>query len=170
MALMFITSFTVVNETTETLVVSPVGTVGAGDRHLLPLYATHTPACMAPRDRRFQIGPGESRRFLYDWDDINFSELAIESEDSYRMLVVDPKPTENQYHMPYQDVFVIDTLSALPPASAEVREAVENTSATDMWLRTVLGASPLLVLVPLYWIGFGTRRNPGPCRPRRHDA
>ena len=126
----FLTEFTLANESGQPVRVTPVGTIGPhGKKCLLPTFSNPWPAVPHFIHRTFEIGPGESVDILYDWDDINFSEIAVQnSEGSYRQLIVDPAPTENQYHPPETDLFVIPHFGSLPTITPEVLAVVNSGS------------------------------------------
>jgi hypothetical protein len=128
----FLFDLVVENRTDRVLFVTPVGSIGPeGQRFTLPLYhATTRPfpiAVPVMKQGNFKLNPGESIELTYDWDDINFSEIVVRDDaGETRMLVVDPKPTENRYHSPYRSVFVIDSFEALKDSPAQVREAADD--------------------------------------------
>lgn len=125
MQLAFITEFTVENRTAATVYVTPIGTVShEGLRRPLPMAAWPAPCVPASQRGRLPIRTGEKIAYYYDWDDINFSELVVESQDGeLRQLVVNPNPTANQYTVPKETDFVIDDLDRLGPVDRSVREA-----------------------------------------------
>ena len=66
------------NHTGQTLLITPVGTIGDGYKAPLPTLMLAMPALPALRAGRYRLGPGESVTILYDMDDIHFSEIVIE--------------------------------------------------------------------------------------------
>lgn len=108
----FIADFIIENRTTQTVSVTPIGTVGKeGTKWPLPTMMFKFPPLSALRAGGFSLAPGESITVLYDMDDINFSEIVVEDGQSQQyQLVVNPNPTTNQYHAPRQRRFVIDDL------------------------------------------------------------
>jgi len=105
-----------------------VGTFGrAGSKRRLPIYMWPVPAVQAGRTGNFPLGPGESKRILYDWDDINFSEIVVAAEDGRQVqIVVDATPTKRQYHRPEKSQFVIPALDELERAEGPVLAAAER--------------------------------------------
>ena len=149
MQLVFITSFTVQNASGQPIDITPVGTRGSeGKKSLLPIFTTASPAFPAIKTRHFHIENGDSIAIRYDWDDVNFSEIVVRtSENHYHQLVVDPTPTDNQYHPPTSDHFVIPPISQLQPIDSPVLAAVQTSSKTHRLRMTWLGLlSPLLLL------------------------
>ena len=148
--LAFLTDCSATNNTQEVIRITPVGTVGKqGSRCLLPLYRTSFPFFVLSKRGHFRVGSGETFRFTYDMDDINFSELVIESESGkIGQIIVNPNPTVNQYIVPDTTDFEIDDLNSLLPVS----EHVHNTALTGrhlgcMWLMYLVFAIPLIVEV-----------------------
>ncbi|HNT36470.1 MAG TPA: hypothetical protein PKH07_15895, partial [bacterium] len=100
MQLAFITDFTVENRSGEDVSFTPIGTSGReGNRARLPIFAVGFPALPSLRTGNYPLRHGEQRVILYDWDDINLSEIAILSQQGQMyQLVLDPTPTLRQYH------------------------------------------------------------------------
>lgn len=148
-ALVFLYPFQVENKTNEPIWITPLGTVGEeGLRQVLPQYLFRTPALPALKEADLRIDPGETRHLIYDWDDINFSEIVVKSRrGEQRMLVVDSHPTENRYHTPGENHFVIDSFERLEPLTGAISETVLSRRwnfATPMFL--LLGALPVALL------------------------
>ena len=122
-SLAFMVEFSIENKTSETLLVTPIGTVGKeGRRHLLPVSMACSINFPARQSSRFRLVPGESVLISYDMDDINFSEIVVENQQSEaRHLVVDPTPTQNQYHGPAQRSFSVNDWHELEPLSDAVK-------------------------------------------------
>ena len=121
--LAFMVDFTIENQTDETLLVTPIGTVGKeGGRHLLPVLMAGFIDFPARHASRFRLVPGESLSISYDMDDINVSEIVVENEQGEaRQLVTDPTPTQNQYHGPARRSFAINDWNKLEPLSDAVK-------------------------------------------------
>src|SRR5688572_1111628 len=87
----FITDIHITNALGEAITVTPVGAVGReGHRAGLPIFRSRSPAIASDVHGGFVIQPGQTIEVLYDWDDINLSELVIEFADgTARQLVVD---------------------------------------------------------------------------------
>ena len=130
MSLAFITEFTVENRTDETIVVTPIGTVGEpGNRRILPIFIYGWPflPVWSSQPAGFEIPPGESIDIIYDMEDINFSEIVVHDDDGeLGQLVVNPNPTQKQYHAPAHRRFAIDDLDSLVAVPGPVRDAVRD--------------------------------------------
>jgi hypothetical protein len=152
MQLTFIAGFTVENRTGDTIYVTPVGTVGPeGHRHPLPLAVWKAPWVPASQRGRFPVRTGGTITLYYDWDDINFSELVVETEDGeLRQLVVNPNPTANQYTIPRVTDFVIEDVNRLGPLDPVVRGAYDAAQRPVRWWPIVAGlATPAVTFVLL---------------------
>ena len=155
MQLAFITSFSVENQSGEPIVFTPVGTYGReGKKSLLPLFTSEDPAIPSLKDRAFGLGPGQSATILYDWDDINLSEIAVRTRDGrYYQLAVDPRPTERQYHEPEKDRFAIPPIGNLDRIEPEVLAAVRGpTQLQRMYFMIALGILAPVALACLLYI------------------
>ncbi|MEZ6191648.1 MAG: hypothetical protein R3C45_10205 [Phycisphaerales bacterium] len=99
--LAFITDIHITNNTGNPIKITPIGTLGpAGRRGPLPIYRSASPAYRSEQQGGFPIpANGGTIEVFYNWDDINFSEIVIEDHaEQLAQLVVDPNPTQNQYH------------------------------------------------------------------------
>jgi hypothetical protein len=140
----FVTDIHVTNRLSEPITVTPVGTIGPeGRRAPLPIYVSRFPAIPSGDSGGFVVGPGQTREILYDWDDINLSEIVVRPPDgTSRQLVVDPEPTKNQYRQPTTKQFVIDDLSTLVPVPESVAAATARAQQSNgLWLKVM----PLLI-------------------------
>ncbi len=146
----FIVDFDIVNASDQTIYVTPVGTWGAeGDKSVLPQYSSDSPAITAAKSRNLPIKPGRRRRILYDYDDINFSELVVRYEDGQlRQLVTDPQPTTRQYHPPFEKTYTIPEPDQLPPVRSAVAQAITGEPIN---LRLEVAMLPLLLPGLVFW-------------------
>lgn len=140
----FITGFTVENRSGQTLDITPVGTKHRnGIKTSLPVTMAVFPHLPALRAGDFRLEHGESIMIHYDMDDVNFSEIVVEDEQGRQyQLVTDPNPTENQYHGPLQNHYIIEDLRQLAPVKQKVKEAAEG-----IWAAQAVSLIFLLLLV-----------------------
>ena len=144
-------SFAIENRSGETVWVTPVGVGEDGrTRSTLPLNYGFPPLLIAYDRGDFRLAPGEQRRFRYDWDDINFSEIAIrDAMGGWRHLVVRPgADTLGCCSLLRQREFTVPPLGTLPQASAAVSQAAVATRYNDralvVWL---LYSGPLFCIL-----------------------
>jgi hypothetical protein len=128
MGLAFLTEFTIVNETPSDIWVTPLGAVGREGRRATLPYSRFSRLCvMSAEDRDFHIPPKSSRTFVYDCDDIQFSEILVRSnEGPFRIMHSGLHPTEGQYRMPQQERFVFSDLDGLEEAGPVHLKALES--------------------------------------------
>ena len=140
MAAAFLTRFSVVNESGEHVSITPVGAIGsAGRRTTLPLSSASFLSIPSLRDRSFPLAAGGQRRFTYDWDDIQVSELLIvPGSGPVRELVLDPAPTQGQYRKPSTNYFVIPKLANLPIAKPSVHAVLDTPSGAKRWILLIM--------------------------------
>lgn len=150
MQLAFLTSFKVENRSGEDVRITPIGTIGAkGRKAQLPVFAFAFPAIPAIKTGDFHLKNGDTLKVLYDWDDINFSEIAIESKrGQFYQLTIDSDPTENRYHSPETKHFIIPTLDTLPTIQPKVHEAATQRGRDWTYHIILLGA---IVSLVIYW-------------------
>lgn len=121
----FITEFEIENNTQQTVWVTPVGTFNEGGKSALPQFMSRFPSIPLGRSRDLMIEPGARRHIYYDWDDINFSEIAVrDSSGVLRNLVIDDSPPAEDYYANQEDLYRIENLESLPKASPEIQSAV----------------------------------------------
>lgn len=143
-ALAFKTDFSVTNQSSERMHVTPVGAVGPdGERHRLPLLANTAGYWFLPNNANLVIEPGQTRQFVYDWDDIQFSELLLEAGGQRYVLVVDSQPTVNQYRRPAETSFNVGEPTTLAPAPAHIAALADPQV---LWRRTYVAVSTTVVL------------------------
>ncbi len=147
MQVVFITSFTVENETNETVFITPLGAVDQeGNRAILPQYLRPFPGIPVLKEGNFKIKPGGRKTIYYDWDDINFSEILIKTENLERVLVVDAKPTTNQFHPPESSHFVIENLKDLQTPTPELRAAARFED-WEIWVLPLIYSLSVYVFI-----------------------
>ncbi|MFC1611996.1 hypothetical protein ACFL6C_13625 [Myxococcota bacterium] len=108
----------------------------------------------------FPIPPGEQLTLHYDWDDINFSEIIVETPDAQlHELVVNPDPTAIQYTAPSVTDFRIDDPSELPLATPAVADAHRaEIESRGSWVPVVAGVIPAVTFAFLLRYCRGQRR------------
>jgi len=143
----FISEFKIENRTRVPIRVTPVGTRNDGSKHVLPQFSRIFPAIPASDSRDLQIDAGKIRSIYYDWDDINFSEIAIrDAVGTLRTLVVDPAPPTTSYYANKHNLYSIENLSALPMATFAVVAAVApRPSSFSLWPFAIIGLMAPLV-------------------------
>ena len=121
----FLTEFTVENQSGQEIEFTPIGTWGKdGNRSHLPIYKSRYPAFIASKIGGYHLSPGETKTIIYDWDDINLSEIAIRTKDGrFYQSVVDSNPTDRQYHPPETNHFVITPVAELEDIVPSVYQA-----------------------------------------------
>ena len=129
MAVVFLTEFTVVNEGANEIWVTPIGAIGQdGGRKPLPYSRFRDFYLLSEKDRDFYIPPQSSRTFVYDWDDIQFSEILIRTDrKAYRVLSTGLHPTKGQYRRPKQNHFVVGDFESLNVAEVIHLKALESS-------------------------------------------
>jgi hypothetical protein len=144
----FAATFEIVNQSDQGLFITPIGAVGPdGARFVLPQYPSYPPTVLPAPVTRISVTAHSTVRITYDWDDINFSEVAVESaRGEVRQLVVDPQPTVGQYRPPGSPRYEIESFEQLDPISPIVAEAFQRTPLPD-WL---LGATSI-TLFSAWW-------------------
>jgi len=159
----FVADIEVANRSGRTVAITPVGTVGPdGLRAVLPQYTRAFPAIPAFGSGDLLLADGEARRIIYDWEGINFSEIAVRCESGeYLQLVTDPEPTQDQYHAPKVKRYTIGNLADLEPIDEQVQQAVrQRLPAWQMWGILLVCCLPPLVLVWLIRAYRRERRRP----------
>lgn len=145
LSIAFKTDFSVANLSGERIFVTPVGAVGReGRRSRLPLLTDTAGVWFLPRNANLLIEPGRTRRFFYDWDDIQFSELLIEVGGQRYVIVVDSQPTVNQYRQPAEKNFTVGPPTTLAQAHADIAVLADPQVP---WRRMYVVVSTVVVLM-----------------------
>jgi len=150
MSLMFITTFEIENKTGEEILVTPIGAVGPeGYRQTLPYSALPWLYIIIKDYKDYPIPPGEVRKFHYDWDDIQFSEILIRRPSKeYHFIETGLHPTKDQYQRPEKDRFEIVDLESSPLAEDIHLEALQIDSNRILlfYILAILGFAPPVLL------------------------
>jgi len=158
----FSVPLTIDNQTGRMLLVTPIGTVGKGEKYLLPTLLCPFPAIPGAQNGRFRLAPGASTTILYDMDDINFSEIVVEDEQNeVKQFVADPEPTKNQYHGPSMARYILKDFVSLPAAPPDVLSALRSRRLREAnsYNTVLLLIAPWVAALLLEWLVARTDRN-----------
>jgi hypothetical protein len=148
----FQTSFVVENAGKEPIRVTPVG-VGesSGARHPLPRSYVAVPTVHAAKAGDIEIAPGEAVTIHYDWDDINFSELAVtDASGAWRQITVLPNASSAPCcRQPAVTHIAVPPVAELPEAETDVAIAARAGSIARGYGLYSFYAGPLLL-----WLGL----------------
>ncbi|MBL7214131.1 MAG: hypothetical protein ISS71_00470 [Phycisphaerae bacterium] len=136
----FLTRFKVENRSGQDIRITPIGTRGdEGRKGRLPVYMIPLPALPSFRSGHYHLKNDQSITIWYDWDDVNFSEIAVRAKDgSYYEFIVDPNPLQNQYHPPTSKYFVIPNLKTLSIARPQIVDVVERPDRMGIYYVVLL--------------------------------
>ncbi|MCB1086515.1 MAG: hypothetical protein KDM63_05685 [Verrucomicrobiae bacterium] len=151
MGLAFLTSFDVVNETEEPLFVTPIGAIGSrGERYILPHSISRSFYVMGIKQSEFQIPPCSTRKFTYDWDLIQFSEILVRRiTGKYHFIGTGLDPVMGQYRRPEADRFVIADLDTIPVAGDDLLLALSKNTAGGWTIYILAGVG---LFSPVFYI------------------
>lgn len=151
MQLAFVSTFRVENRCTMPLWVTPVGTLNSGKKAVLPQFVTSLPALPAFHRKDIRVDPGGSVSIIYDWDDINFSEIvARNAEGEYRQLVVDPDPPKVNYYRNKQEAYLIEDWDGMPLAADDVLALAQEPDSS--WLAWAFIMAGVAILGFYWWL------------------
>ncbi len=159
-SLSFWTSCSVTNQTQQAIYATPIGTVGpAGKRVMLPVHRIWFPNLEYAEQGDIPIAPGETFRFVYDMDDINYSELVVKSGGQIvGQVVVNPTPTANQYTVPTIVDVTVKDFATLLPVPANVQSAIPQNRRTGYTGIVYIVTAGILILYGLGWIFWFVRK------------
>lgn len=149
MGIAFLTEFTIANESPDELWVTPIGAVNReGLRSPLPYSLSRNLVVFSARFRDFHIAAGSHRQFIYDWDDIQFSEILVRNKNGdVRVLPTGLEPTVGQFRQPSTKRFVITDFDELEAASDLQLAAL--TIDRGQRIRWVYGLAAVGLIPPL---------------------
>jgi hypothetical protein len=145
-SLIFLTTFEIENKTGEEILVTPIGAVRSkGDRQTLPYSALPWLYIMIKDYKDYPIPPGKVRKFHYDWDDIQFSEILVRlPSKEYHVIQTGLHPTRNQYQCLGEKRFEIVDVESLPLAENIHLEALhfDSNRILLLYILAILGFAP----------------------------
>lgn len=149
MGIGFLTEFTIVNETSEELSVTPIGAIGRdGQRSPLPYSRFRNLVVLSSKVNDFQIAAHSDRSFVYDWDDIQFCEILVRNKAGvFRVLPTGLHPTQGQYRQTEVDRFVITNFDDLE-AATETQLAALNIDRGKR-VKMIYGLAALGLIPPV---------------------
>jgi hypothetical protein len=134
--LFFLVEFRVVNESGETIYITPVGTMRTLQRQRLVLSraSPRLPGTPALRQGDIRLDPGESLRIIYDADDVAASEIAVRNaRGEYRQLVI----SERQKRLSLDEEtpeYTIRSFSGLSKIAPEVLAVAKEAGRSNRWV------------------------------------
>ncbi|QDV53064.1 hypothetical protein [Gimesia fumaroli] len=151
MALAFLIDFDVENKTDELIFVTPIGSKAPnGARHQLPYSISSSFYFQIPSEIDYPIEAGVLKRFIYDYDDIQFSEILVRrAEERYRVLSIPPKLQSDGFYPPKNNQIEIKKIDALPFAKKQHLLALKENRMTT-WTIEILAAIGLLS--PIFFV------------------
>ena len=160
MQTMFISSFSVRNDSGEPLRFWTAGVHESGQTHLLPLFATSWPALPSLRAGGFFLAARQTTRVTYDWDDYNFTAIIVRSAGG-DLLAFDVDAEARQAdccYRPRKEEYVLPPLGTLRAATPAERTAREEGNFVGLRL----GAIFVLPFVPVgfFWLQRRLRSEP----------
>lgn len=160
MALAFLTDFNVENKTNEILFITPIGTKSPnGSWHQLPYSFSSSFYFIIPSKIDYPIEPGGLKNFIYDYDDIQFSEILIRrTGEKSRVFSIQAPLQLDGYYPPERKQFEIKDVNTLPFAKKEHLLALKPTRMNS-WAIEILALIGLLS--PVFFV-LGSR-----CKQRR---
>ena len=161
----FLVEFQVVNESGETIHITPIGAVRTVQkpRHVLLRASPRLPGTPALRQGDIRLDPGESVRIIYDDEDIAASEIAVRNDQwEYRQLVIRGRqkrltPDEG---MP-ENVYTLRSFDRLSKISPEVlviaKEAGRSNRRVWIWMALLVVPGLIPIALFLVWSGLALK-------------
>jgi hypothetical protein len=144
----FFSTFSLRNNLPQAVTVTPAGKIsGSEKRSNLPYFLNFPIMVRSIKTGRFDIAPGDNRRFIYNWDDITFSEIVVEVGSEKRMIVIDSPKSP-----PEEMEFNITNINLLPIAPDNI--ALVTNRTWDSWalfMYIYSGLSFLFFLFAVRW-------------------
>jgi hypothetical protein len=164
----FLAEFQVVNESGETVYITPIGAVRTVERprHVLVRASPRLPGTPALRQGDIRLDSGESVRIIYDMDDVAASEIAVRNaQGEYRQLVVSDrqKLLTLDEGMPEYTITSFDRLAKIAPeVLAVAKEAGRSNRRIWFWMALWIVAGFIPIALFLVWSGSAlkVRREP----------
>jgi hypothetical protein len=155
-----LSTFKVVNQTGQTVRITPIGTLASGENAVLPQFIQVAFFTLpALYEENLEVKMGESRDICYDWHATNFVAVLVGlSNGSYRELVVDAKPLTKGHSPNQREYYTLPPFNEMPLASNSMVQVLDQRRS--FWWYVTLA----LVLLLLPW---PMRRAYEKTRPKR---
>jgi len=159
----FLVEFQVVNESDETIYITPIGAVRTVQRprHVLLRASPRLPGTPALRQGDIRLDPGESLRIIYDMDDVAASEIAVRNaQGEYRQLVISDrqKRLTLDEETPEYTIRSFDGLSKVAPeVLAVAKEASRSNRRVWFWMTLLIVPGFIPVGLFVVWSGLALR-------------
>jgi hypothetical protein len=159
----FLIEFQVVNESEETMYITPIGEVRTVQRprHILLRASPRLPGTPALRQGDIRLDPGESLRIIYDADDVAASEIAVRNaQGEYRQLFIRDrqKRLTLDEEMPEYTIGSFNRLAKIAPEVLAVAKEAGRANRR-IWLRMALWIVAGFIPIALFrtWSGLALR-------------
>jgi hypothetical protein len=159
----FLVEFQVVNESGETIYITPIGAVRTVQRprHVLLRASPRLPGTPALRQGDIRLDPGESLRIIYDADDVAASEIAVRNaQGEYRQLVISDrqKGLTLDEETPEYTIGSFKRLAKIAPeVLAVAKEAGRANRRVWLWMALWIVAGFIPIALFLIWSGLALR-------------
>jgi len=159
----FLVEFQVVNESGETIYITPIGALRTVQRprHVLLRASPRLPGTPALRQGDIRLDPGESLRIIYDADDVAASEIAVRNaQGEYRQLVIRDrqKRLTLDEETPEYTITSFDRLSKIAPeVLAVAKEAGRSNRRVWIWMALLVVPGFVPIALFLVWSGLALK-------------
>lgn len=145
----FLSTFKVVNQTGQTVGITPIGVSASGEKAALPQFTQVAFfALPAFREENLEVKTGASRDICYDWHETNFTSVLVRlSDGSYRELVVDTEPPTKGYAPNEEEHYLIPPLDQMPQATTSLVRVLDQRRS--FWWYLMSAAVSLLIPWPM---------------------
>jgi hypothetical protein len=159
----FLAEFQVVNESGETVYITPIGAVRTVQRprHVLLRASPKLPGTPALRQGDIRLDPGESLRIIYDMDDVVASEIAVRNaQGEYRQLIISDrqKRLTLDEEAPEYTIGSFKRLAKIAPeVLAVAKEAGRSNRRIWFWMALWIVTGFIPIALFLVWSGLALR-------------
>ena len=159
----FLVEFQVVNESGETIHITPIGALRTVQRprHVLLRASPRLPGTPALRQGDIRLDPGESLRIIYDADDVAASEIAVRNaQGEYRQLVIRDRQkllTLDEETLEYTIGSFKRLAKIAPEVLAVAKEAGRSNRRVWIWMALWIMAGFIPIALFLIWSGLALR-------------
>jgi hypothetical protein len=159
----FLAEFQVVNESGETVYITPIGAVRTVERprHVLVRASPRLPGTPALRQGDIRLDPGESLRIIYDRDDVAASEIAVRNaQGEYRQLVISDRQKSLilDEETPEYTIGSFKRLAKIAPEVLAVAKQADSANRRIwFWMALWIIAGFIPIALFLVWFGLALR-------------
>jgi hypothetical protein len=156
--LLYVIAFRVVNRTSRSIWITPVGTFDSGEKGILRQFIAGFPALPALRERNHWVKPGGSKWIHFDRKGLGYYQILVSNaQGEYRQLGIDPFPSKENLYRRGENHYIIEDWGSLTPVGGDIlAAALESGKSWLAWMFFLVGFAVFVFYCWLMELCLGT--------------